>query len=70
MTQRKYSTTAHDVIPQADGKIEFWELELFNRAFPSLLYPAFRLQVRVGARVLAGAGGADRGCRACVLLSL
>ncbi|KAG5191421.1 hypothetical protein JKP88DRAFT_285228 [Tribonema minus] len=32
---------------QADGKIEFWELELFNKAFPSLLYPAFRMQVKM-----------------------
>lgn len=32
---------------QADGKIEFWELQLFHAAFPNLLYPAFRLQVKV-----------------------
>lgn len=31
---------------QQDGKIEFWEFELFNQAFPSLFFPAFRLQVR------------------------
>lgn len=30
---------------QQDGKIEFWEFELFNQAFPSLFFPAFRLQV-------------------------
>lgn len=30
---------------QQDGKIEFWEFELFNKAFPSLFFPAFRLQV-------------------------
>lgn len=30
---------------QRDGKIEFWEFELFHQAFPALLYPAFRLQV-------------------------
>lgn len=30
---------------QGDGKIEFWELELFHQAFPSLFFPAFRLQV-------------------------
>lgn len=32
---------------QQDGKIEFWEFELFNKAFPSLFFPAFRLQVGV-----------------------
>lgn len=32
---------------QQDGKIEFWEFELFNQAFPSLFFPAFRLQVGV-----------------------
>lgn len=31
---------------QKDGKIEFWEFELFHQAFPSLFFPAFRLQVR------------------------
>ena len=30
---------------QQDGKIEFWEFEIFNRVFPSLFFPAFRLQV-------------------------
>lgn len=34
---------------QQDGKIEFWEFELFNKAFPSLFFPAFRLQVRTCA---------------------
>jgi hypothetical protein len=32
---------------QADGKVEFWEFKLFHDAFPSLFYPAFRLQVKV-----------------------
>ena len=32
---------------QADGKIEFWEFQMFNRAFPNLFYPAFSLQVKV-----------------------
>eukprot|EP00752_Nemacystus_decipiens_P006885 g6184.t3 len=32
---------------QQDGKIEFWEFELFNKAFPSLFFPAFRLQVKM-----------------------
>ncbi|CAN0351765.1 unnamed protein product, partial [Laminaria digitata] len=32
---------------QQDGKIEFWEFELFNQAFPSLFFPAFRLQVKM-----------------------
>lgn len=30
---------------QQDGKIEFWEFQLFHQAFPALFYPAFRLQV-------------------------
>jgi hypothetical protein len=32
---------------QADGKVEFWEFQALHNAFPSLLFPAFRLQVKV-----------------------
>ncbi|CAM9181623.1 unnamed protein product [Discosporangium mesarthrocarpum] len=39
---------AFDKLPiQGDGKIEFWEFELFHKAFPSLFFPAFRLQVKM-----------------------
>ncbi|CAM9224798.1 unnamed protein product [Choristocarpus tenellus] len=39
---------AFDMLPiQGDGRIEFWEFELFHKAFPSLFYPAFRLQVKM-----------------------
>ncbi|CAM9736412.1 unnamed protein product [Chrysoparadoxa australica] len=32
---------------QSDGRVEFWEFELYHKAFPGLFYPAFRLQVKM-----------------------